>query len=355
MGSKIGKHIQISETHPCMAPRKLSDSDKQQITKLYCQPGETTSTLASRFGVSSSTVSRVLKQMLSDDDYAQLMQWKRSGERGDLKLSFELTSAVNVAEETLPDEQPATHTEDPTEDPEEPPEAIEEPSRAAASKSISGRRSRRRTTATSTSESEDEQTLLAQDAIEETEATVPTTSTSAEQNAKRLIKRSEQAEVLTPNDVADSDVAAWVSEGLEAESEYDADEDEDEDWEEDWDDETDEDEEPIPPTPRQEELSILSFEDFTLKKPCYLVVDRLAELITCPLKEFAELGLIPEEEEQARTLPVFDNHRVARRFARRNQRIIKVPNALMLSKTQEYLQAKGITRLLFDGQVYALN
>ncbi len=92
-----------------------------------------------------------------------------------------------------------------------------------------------------------------------------------------------------------------------------------------------------------------------LQKPCYLVVDRLSELITCPLREFAELGLIPADEEQARTLPVFDNHRVARRFSRRNQRIIKVPNGTMLTKTQSYLYAKGITRLLFDGQVYALN
>jgi hypothetical protein len=106
---------------------------------------------------------------------------------------------------------------------------------------------------------------------------------------------------------------------------------------------------------RQEQIEILPFDDFLVQKPCYLVVDRLSELITCPLKEFGELGLIPMEEEQARTLPIFDNHRVARRFARRNQRIIKIPNGVMLTKTQPYLQAKGITRLLFDGQVYALN
>ena len=76
-----------------MAPRKLSDSDKQQIAAIYCQPGETTSTLANKFGVSSSTVSRVLKQLLSEIDYSQLMKWKRGGERGKFTLSDQLAIA----------------------------------------------------------------------------------------------------------------------------------------------------------------------------------------------------------------------------------------------------------------------
>jgi transposase-like protein len=327
-----------------MSPRKLSDSDKQEIAQLYCQPGETTSTLAVKFGVSSSTVSRVLKQILSDVDYAKLMQWKRSGERGTLELSSDLsiytTDSAEVTDSSRVDSTPEAKADD-----------KKTTSQAAKVTSESNqRRSRRRSNAPQSTESESSEEAPLHDtrgsiSFDDSDHKVDTNDTSP--------KEAQTSDSMN-EDTAESDVAAWVSEGLEAEDDYEADEEDDEDWDdEDWDDESDDDDDDdenvVPLPPCQGELAILSFDDFVVKKPCYLVVDRLAELITCPLKEFAELGLIPAEEEQARTLPIFDNHRVARRFARRNQRIIKIPNGLMLSKTQQYLQAKGITRLLFDG------
>ena len=51
---------------------------------------------------------------------------------------------------------------------------------------------------------------------------------------------------------------------------------------------------------------------------------------------------------------MFDNHRVARRFSRNKQRVIKVPDGNLIMRTRPYLQAKGITRLLVDGQVFDL-
>jgi hypothetical protein len=72
------------------------------------------------------------------------------------------------------------------------------------------------------------------------------------------------------------------------------------------------------------------------------------------LKDFAELGQIPTEENQEKTLPIFDNHRIAKRFLRRMQRVVKVPDGRVLQKVRPYLQAKGITRLLIDGQIYSL-
>ncbi|HEY9615262.1 MAG TPA: sigma factor-like helix-turn-helix DNA-binding protein, partial [Microcoleaceae cyanobacterium] len=62
-----------------MISRKLSDPEKQQILELYHLPGETTSTLASRYGVSNSTISRILKQGLPADEYELLIQQKRAG------------------------------------------------------------------------------------------------------------------------------------------------------------------------------------------------------------------------------------------------------------------------------------
>ena len=67
------------------------------------------------------------------------------------------------------------------------------------------------------------------------------------------------------------------------------------------------------------------------------------------------LGSIPQEEIQQKTLPIFDNHRVAKRFSHRKEKVIKVPDGQMLQKTSRYLHSKGITRLLIDGQIYAVS
>ena len=62
------------------------------------------------------------------------------------------------------------------------------------------------------------------------------------------------------------------------------------------------------------------------------------------------------EETQQRTLPIFDNPRVAKRFSnQRTQRVIKVPDSKVFYKTTQHLKLKGITRLLVDGNIYSLN
>jgi hypothetical protein len=102
-------------------------------------------------------------------------------------------------------------------------------------------------------------------------------------------------------------------------------------------------------------VQVLPLSAAHLPKTCYLVIDRAAELITRPLKDFGDLGQIPTLETQQRTLPIFDNHRVAKRFSTKRDRVIKVPDSKMLHKARTHLQAKGITRLLIDGQVYSLS
>jgi hypothetical protein len=140
----------------------------------------------------------------------------------------------------------------------------------------------------------------------------------------------------------------------------DLDEDEEDEDDEDFEDADEEDEEDEAPILRRTvragvKVQVLPLSQALIPKTCYLVVDRAAELVARPLKDFGDLGIIPQEEIQERTLPVFDNHRVARRFSNRTQRVIKVPDGKMLQKVGDHLKAKGITRLLIDGQVYSLS
>lgn len=274
-----------------MSSRKLSESDKSDIIDLYRQPGETTLTLASRYGVSSSTISRILKSTLSEEEYESLIQQKRSGR-------------------FLPSDSESLDIE-------------EEPPLATPAK----RRIRLRSAAGAAEEDDNNELELPEEGYNDR---YPSIESSALQE-------------MLGEDILDEE---------DEEDEEDDDELEDEDDDEEWGDD-----EPLLPR-RQLRTStvveVLPLAEAELPKICYVVVDKGGELITRPLKEFAELGQIPAQESYERTLPVFDNHRVARRFSARNQRVIKVPDGRMLQKTSVYLQSKGITRLLIDGQVYSL-
>jgi len=87
----------------------------------------------------------------------------------------------------------------------------------------------------------------------------------------------------------------------------------------------------------------------------YMLVDKTVELQARPLKDFPELGSLPEEEQELQALMLFTNPRQAKRQCGRTQRVIKVPDAGVLERRSSYLVAKGITRLVLEGgALYAL-
>ena len=77
-----------------MSPRKLTEDDKQEILEQYRNSEATTSTLAKSFEVSSSTISRFLKNKLSTTEYEDLIQQKRLARtpRGEKQLKSESKS-----------------------------------------------------------------------------------------------------------------------------------------------------------------------------------------------------------------------------------------------------------------------
>lgn len=169
----------------------------------------------------------------------------------------------------------------------------------------------------------------------------------------------EDTEINGDKPPENSDLNEFFVEAIEEEEEED---ELDEDWDEEEDEDEDEDEEEgeladsyLGPTiVKTAQLQILPLSAAAFPKTCYLVIDRAAELITRPLKDFAELGKVPPQEIQQRTLPIFESHRIARRFSKRKEKVIKVPDGRLIEKAHAQLEAKGITRLLMDGRIYAL-
>ncbi len=356
-----------------MPPTKLSNTDKQEILALYRQTEETTSSLAERFDVSTSTISRILKQTLAETEYDILIQQKRSGSnRAEAKAA--LAGISDVAQLMLPDPVvPIAVAEPPSDEVE-----IEPDSEAlAAAAEIesddldelgSGRRQRKRSS-----------TAIAKPAKPapiikpSVSAPVLTSPTDAEDGSLELNPTlapisSRKRKVVAAEAPVLAELEAVERDILKKEKVFDDLEDEDDDLEDEEleDDDDDDDDDDLAADaddldnlasmhiPLGKPLHILPLSEAAIPRICYLVVDRTSDLVTRPLKDFAELGQIPDHEIQEKTLPVFDNHRVAKRFMRRMQRVVKIPDGRVFLKVSPYLQAKGITRLLIDGQVYSL-
>ena len=292
-----------------MSPRKLTDATKKEILKLYRETEATTSTLAERYGVSSSTVSRFLKNSFSSEEYEQLIQKKRLARNGrgleeeeaaaDLPEKAIEVISVRAAQIAAKDEQ-----------------AFEPPIASV------------------------EQLTLLMDTVYPPEADNP-----------------EDTEINGDKTLETANLSEFFVEAIEEEEEED---ELDEDWDEEEDEDEDEEEGELadsylgPTIVKTAQLQILPLSAAAFPKTCYLVIDRAAELITRPLKDFAELGKVPPQEIQQRTLPIFESHRIARRFSKRKEKVIKVPDGRLIEKAHAQLEAKGITRLLMDGRIYAL-
>ena len=315
-----------------MSPRKLSDADKNDILNLYRQPEETTSTLATRYGVSNSTISRILKNRLLESEYEALIQQKRLNRTPNSGSSPLLLSPEPLLDSDS-ESSPVVQTTEPL---------VEFKTESSRPTLIDQRRRRKRSSLSAQPINEQEviQTELPLD------ITLSVQESDFEEPDELFDEELDQRPTSDLEELLDDDLM-----DLE-------DEDEDLDEDDDWDDDS-------PDTEGQGQITtyraqsgakvqVLPLSEASLPRTCYLVVDRAAELIARPLKEFGELGKIPIEEFQEKTLPIFDNHKVARRFSNRSQRVIKVPDGRMLQKTCSHLQAKGITRLLIDGQVYSL-
>lgn len=329
--------------------RKLTDSDKQEILKLYRETAETTSTLADRYGVSNSTISRLLKSTLPEDEYEYLVSLKRAARtpEGRAQVSYEQLPLLSQPEPEI--EVPPIESH-PVELPKvEPlPRKIirveqELYSEETAESIAASRRVRRRPSAAEKPKLRVTEKLETPEPKPPEIVSIPIPPLKNEHPGAAVIAH------MLGDDLLDE------SEDLDDLDDDDLDDDDFE--EEDFDDDDLDEDRPLVTKRRPGEASVqvLPLSIANLPKTCYLVIDRSSELITRPLKDFGDLGQIPSLETQQRTLPVFDNHRVAKRFSTKRDRVIKVPDSKMLHKARTHLEAKGITRLLIDGQVYSLS
>ncbi len=297
-----------------MPRAKLSDAERQELIRLYQTTDATAITLAEKFDISVSTATRMLKANLPEAEYQELSKGKRK--RG---VETRGTSTVTV---------------------EATPEAPSEPIEAMTAEVVG-------------SEVATDEVIVSEDlAAEPIAAEVPEVATEplvtptrskrpprisrarAAANAAAEKAAAEKAELL--------DSIPVFTEGRDPQPEISALEyfDQGSDTQEQGD---------LDASP----VDVQTFEDLELPRICYIVVDRASELVARPLRDFRQLGTMSALDADALAIPVFDNHRWARKFSNRFQRILKVPSYL-LDITRHYLVDRGITRAIMGKKVYSL-
>ncbi|MGQ9837031.1 MAG: hypothetical protein ACUVRV_03465 [Cyanobacteriota bacterium] len=343
-----------------MARSKLSEQEQQQIVSTYRGSPATAVELAEQFRVSISTIARILKENIEADEYQQLVSRKRSAAR-------RKGTGEELRESQLPE---SVSGDPPLQVPV--PEATPAPSRTRRrSSSLRDPEAHQQVlplalASSATAEAESERVLASLDPSAAPEPTLEQAEdfTDTEQSSEEL--GSEELELV-----------AELEEELEDEEDEEIDEDSDlEDLENEEEEEEEEDKEEdedsayfLGEAPEADSLAepgyqfqVLPLEELIPPETCYAVIDRYQELATRPLKEFFNSGSLPDGIDSANTLPIFDNHRVARRFSEMSRRgsntyppyrVIQFPGYI-LETVRTQLQNKGITHLLMDGQIYKL-
>jgi hypothetical protein len=429
-----------------MSPKKITDADKLEIVALYRQTRDTAAALAARYGVSNSTIGRLLKTSIPEAEYELLIQQKRGARGSDDDSVATIVETTNqtdkepilvpiehpdpeldynvLAERVEADRDPSLeidavasiseredaaialaktvvassasiepHMEEKTSI--EPTLIPQAPEQSTSKRLVRRRSSSTRITESTPASTETDpndttdldpivlqtgsakaptsavqispvQTSLLPDLLptaaigSNTEKRPPQPPILSDLSANRTERASELVDEIASDEDSEEEsedvnvLAAMFGEEI-ADSEDD-DEEEDDDWDEEAvavDRTNDRD---LLLTGKNVYFQVTPLSQATLPHTCYIAIDKFAEPVVRPLKDFAELGQIPAEEIQQRTLPVFDNHRIAKRFAnQRTQRVIKIPDSRIFQKTIVHLRSKGIARLLVDGNIYSLN
>ena len=269
-----------------MAPRRLSDSEKQDLVGRY-KAGESTAALAQSFGCSPNTVSRTVKAMLPPEAHAAL---KASRQKS--AVSAPTPDAAEIpAESDAVDAAPTSTAVDPSLAESETELAVRD---AAVSDEPVG-------------DEDDEAATLAlddaddfgddpeEDEPEEDEALVAETFTE-------LVPLQGVGDLSGRSTIEARPLAAGL-----------------------------------------------------LPESVYMLVDKLVELDARPLRDFPELGPLDDTELERHGLCLYGSPRAAKRQCGRSQRVIKVPDTGVFERTSHYLLARGITRLVMDGSLIALD
>ena len=104
----------------------------------------------------------------------------------------------------------------------------------------------------------------------------------------------------------------------------------------------------------QKDLTSIPISEADLPKKVYMIVDKTIELETRYLREYPDWQFLSKEELNRKTIQIFIDLKVAKRFCNANQKVIKVPNTDVFRLVAPLLLEKGISRIVSDDKLISL-
>ncbi len=101
------------------------------------------------------------------------------------------------------------------------------------------------------------------------------------------------------------------------------------------------------------EITVL--DNVSLPESVFMIVDKKVELESKLISEFPEWSFLPDDELKNRAILLFSTQRSAKRSCLKTQRVIKIPDTNIFNLSKSYLLGKGITRLIIDDSIIALD
>tara|TARA_B100000886_G_scaffold337788_1_gene299261 strand:+ start:855 stop:1505 length:651 start_codon:yes stop_codon:yes gene_type:complete len=104
----------------------------------------------------------------------------------------------------------------------------------------------------------------------------------------------------------------------------------------------------------QKDLSSVSIDEITFPKVVYMIVGNNIELNIKFLKDFPEWQFLPENDLKRKTIEIYYDLKNAKRFCKKDQKVIKVPNTGVFKLVAPILTSRGISRIVTSDKLIAL-
>ena len=104
----------------------------------------------------------------------------------------------------------------------------------------------------------------------------------------------------------------------------------------------------------RKDLSSVPISEVDLPKILYMVVDKNIELGIKYLRDYPEWQFLSQEELNRKTIEIFFDLKVAKRFCNKEQKVLKVPNTDVFKIAAPLLLKRGISRIVSPDILIAL-
>ena len=104
----------------------------------------------------------------------------------------------------------------------------------------------------------------------------------------------------------------------------------------------------------QRDISSVPISKIELPKIVYMIVDHKIELETKILKDYPEWQFLSSNELKRKTIEIYFDLKIAKRFCNKEQKVIKVPNTNVFKIAAKILLSRGITRIVSPENLISL-